>query len=723
MPDPDGTRSIFGRISGPQVANAITAAIFVGILGIMLGSVPPNILSLLLVFNIGTSVLILMLGVYLEKPLDFSTFPSVLLMMTLFRLSLNVASTKLILTAGGANVGLEKAGAVIKFFGEVVAGNNAIIGFVVFFILVIIQSVVITKGSTRIAEVAARFTLDAMPGKQMAIDADLNAGLITEAEARSRRAEIAREADFYGAMDGASKFVRGDVIAGIIITVINIIGGVFVGFFQEDLQIVEVLRRYTILTIGDGLVSQIPSLLISTAAGVVVTRAATDEPLGSNLSKQLFSQPEAMYSAATALALIAAIGAMVAPDIMLPFLAVSLLVGGGAFYRRRSDAAEIVRAEEQRRAEEEEVPPEPERVERLLEVDPMEIEIGYALIPAVDAQQGGDLLDRVSAIRRQTAVELGIVVPPIRIRDNMQLPPRVYVIRIRGNEIVRGELRPDRLLAMHPSGMEDEEEVPGIKTREPAFGLPAKWIEKDDRSKAEMAGYQVIEPAAVLATHLTEVIKNNAYELLGRQEVQELLDNLKERNAVLVNDVLQTTQVKVGVIQKTLQNLLRERVPIRNLEIILETISDYAESTNHNSEALCEYCRIALARTITHTYLDEKGDLPVISLDPRIESRLLEALQKAGLAGIMAVDPGYGERLVARILAEADQVTSKGLHPVVISSPQIRSHLKRLCEKRVPGLVVLSFNEVAADVSLRRAGTIQLEQITPKEQEVGAPTR
>jgi flagellar biosynthesis protein FlhA len=361
-------------------------------------------------------------------------------------------------------------------------------------------------------------------------------------------------------------------------------------------------------------------------------------------------------------------------------------------------------------------------VERLLEVDPMEIEIGYALIPVVDAQQGGDLLDRVSAIRRQTAIELGIVVPPIRIRDNMQLPPRVYVIRIRGNEMARGELRPDRLLAMHPSGQDTDEDIPGIKTREPAFGLPAKWIEKDERARAEMAGYQIIEPAAVLATHLSEVIKNNAHELLGRQEVQELLDNLKERNPVLVKDVLETVHVKVGVIQKTLQNLLRERVPIRNLEVILETISDYAESANHNPDTLSEYCRIALARTITHAYLDQSGKLPVISLDPRIETKLLDAMQKAGPAGIMAVDPGYGERLIGRILSEADRVISQGLHPVLITSPQIRAHLKRMCERRIPSLVVLSFNEVAAEVNLRRVGTIPFEDAPRKAEEpTGTP--
>ncbi|HQO36786.1 MAG TPA: flagellar biosynthesis protein FlhA, partial [bacterium] len=456
MAEAGGLNQITKRITGPQIANAIAAAIFVAILGIMLGAVPPAALSMLLVANIALSLLILMLGIYLERPLDFSAFPSVLLMMTLFRLALNVASTKLILTSGGPNAGLDKAGAVIQFFGEVVAGNNPVIGFVVFIILIIIQTVVITKGATRIAEVAARFTLDAMPGKQMAIDADLNAGLITEAEARSRRATISREADFYGAMDGASKFVRGDVIAGIIITVVNIIGGIFVGLIQENLEFFEVLRRYTILTIGDGLVSQIPSLMVSTAAGVVVTRAATDEALGANLSQQIFAKPEAMFAASSALALIATIGALISPNIVPFFLAAAVVVAAGAYFKRHLETAKRAKEEERQREEEEVAAEVPEAVERLLEVDPMEIEIGYALIPVVDAQQGGDLLDRVSAIRRQTAVELGIVVPPIRIRDNMQLPPRVYVIRIRGNEMARGELRPDRLLAMHPSGQDTD---------------------------------------------------------------------------------------------------------------------------------------------------------------------------------------------------------------------------------------------------------------------------
>ncbi len=571
---------------------------------------------------------------------------------------------------------------------------------------------VITKGSGRIAEVAARFTLDAMPGKQMAIDADLNAGLITEAEARQRRAEIAREADFYGAMDGASKFVRGDAIAGIIITVINIIGGIAVGFI-DGLDFMTVLETYTILTIGDGLVSQIPALLIATAAGVVVTRASEERALGESLTEQFFGKPEAMFAASAAIFLVATLGMIVSPGIVLPFASMAFLVGGGAWWMRQIQETRIEEEEEAKRAEVEEAPPEPERVESLLEVDPMEIEIGFGLISIVDSEQGGDLLDRVAVIRRQTAVELGIVVPPIRIRDNMQLGPRQYNILIRGIKVAEGEIRPDRLLAMNPSAAEDDD-VPGIKGVEPAFGTPAKWIEPNERSRAEMAGYSVVEPAAVLATHLTEIIRSHAYELLGRQEVQELIDNLKERNAVLVKELIEVTSVKIGIIQKVLQNLLRERVPIRNLELIFEAIADYAEPSQMNPDTITEYCRMNLARIITQLYLDQNGQLPVITIDPNIEARILEGMQRGGMAGVMATDPAYAERIITSIQSAANDAIASGYHPLVLTTPQIRSHLRRLCERRVGQLIVLSYNEVAPDVQVTRIVTVRLQSESEK---------
>ncbi|MBD3265644.1 flagellar biosynthesis protein FlhA [bacterium] len=687
-----------------RITNVVFALGFVGIIGIMLSWVPKELLSILLATNISFALLVLMMGIYINDPLEFTTFPSVLLILTFFRISLNVASTKLILTPGS---GTEmKAGAVIQFFGYVVAGNNAIIGLIVFLILVIIQFVVITKGAGRIAEVAARFTLDAMPGKQMAIDADLNAGLINESQARERRERITQEADFYGAMDGASKFVRGDAIAGIIITIINILGGIGVGF-SEGMEIFDILRTYTILTIGDGLVSQIPALLTATSAGVVVTRSSANVGLGESLAEQFFAKPEAMYVAATALFIIASLGALFDARVIFPFASLASIFGGTAWMLQRAVKQKVIDEEEEARMAEEEKPPEPEQVESLLEVDTMEIEIGFGLIPIVDSEQGGDLLDRISVIRRQTAVELGIIVPPIRIRDNMQLSPRVYNVMIRGIKVATGEIRPDRLLAMKPDMEEDD--IPGIKTSEPAFGTPAKWIEADERSRAEMAGYSVVEPAAVLATHLTEVIRTHAHEILGRQETQQLLDNLRERNSVLVNEVTETAQVKIGVVQKVLQNLLRERVPIRNLELIIEAIADYAQPAQMNPDTITEYCRMNLARIITNLYIDNTGHLPVITIDPNIEARILESMQRGGAAGIMATDPNYAEQVMASLDTEARSAQASGYNPVVLTTPQIRLHLKQLSERRVPNLIVLSYNEVAPEVPVSRIATVRLQ--------------
>lgn len=695
-----------------RASNVLVAFGFVGIIGIMLGYVPPAMMSLFLAFNITLSLMVLMISLYLVNPLEFTAFPTILLILTFMRLALNVASTKLILTPTVGN-SQEKAGAVIEFFGEVVAGNNAVIGLVVFIILVVIQFVVITKGSGRIAEVAARFTLDAMPGKQMAIDADLNAGLVTEAEARKRRADIAREADFYGAMDGASKFVRGDAVAGIIITVINIIGGIIVGMVQGNMPITEVLQTYTILTIGDGLASQIPALLTSTAAGVVVTRASDEVALGQTLAKQLFDKPEAMFVASSALMIVTVLGVLFTPGIVPAFLLFAVAIAAAAWFIQRSQAQE----EEQERlaaeASEEEAPKPPENVESLLEVDPMEIEIGFGLIPIVDSEQGGDLLDRISVIRRQTAVELGIIVPPIRIRDNMQLGPRQYFILIRGIRVADGEIRPDRLLAMKPGG-DIEDDIPGIRTVEPAFGTPAKWIDKDERSRAEMSGYSIVEPAAVMATHLTEVIRGHAHELLGRQEVQQLLDNMKARNAVLVTELTDVSRVKIGVIQKVLQGLLRERVPIRNLELIFEAIADYAEAAQMNPDTIIEYCRMNLARIVTNMYVDGNGQLPVITIDPNIETRIIEGLQRGGTAGIMATDPMYAEHVISAVEREAGSAIASGYHPLILTTPQIRSHLRRLCERRIPQIIVLSYNEVAPEVGVVRITTVRLQSESEK---------
>ncbi len=687
-----------------RVSNVGIALGFIAILAIMLGQVPPAILSLLLAVNITMALMVLVLALYMTNPLEFSTFPTVLLILTFFRLSLNVASTKLILTpASGIS---EKAGYVIEFFGRVVAGNNPIIGFVVFLILVIIQFIVITKGSGRIAEVAARFTLDAMPGKQMAIDADLNAGLITETDARRRRKEISKEADFYGAMDGASKFVRGDAIAGIIITVINIIGGIGVGL-TEGMEVTEVLVTYTILTIGDGLVSQIPALLTSIAAGVVVTRASEEAALGESLSKQLFAKPEAMFIAAAALFMVSTLGVMLEPGIILPFLTLALVMGGGAWMVQSSQKKAVGEEEERVKKEEVAKPPPPEDVESLLEVDPMEIEIGFGLIPIVDSEQGGDLLDRVGVIRRQTAVELGLIVPPIRIRDNMQLGPRQYSIMIRGIKVAEGEIRPDRLLAMKPD-MQEEDEIPGIRGVEPAFGTPAKWIDKDERSRAEMAGYSVVEPAAVLATHLTEVIRSRAYDLLGRQEVQQLIDKLRTKNSVLVNEIIEISKVRVGVIQKVLQNLLRERIPIRNLELIFEAIADYA-TPQTDVDTLTERCREYMSRIIANLYVDQSGQLPVINVDPNIEARLQDGLNRGGPAGILATDPTFAEKIIESVRNECHRAMSSGFHPLFVTQPSIRLYLRRLCERYVPHLFVMSYTEVPPEIGVNRIGIVRVQ--------------
>lgn len=704
MADVAANDSIF---SSKQIANLAVAVGFIGVLAIMIGYVPPALMSMFLVINISVSLMILMMALYLNDPLEFTTFPTVLLFITFFRLALNVASTKLILTPSSGAGAEDKAGAVINFFGEVVAANNTIIGFVVFLILIIIQFIVITKGSGRIAEVAARFTLDAMPGKQMAIDADLNAGLITEADARKRRAAIAQEADFYGAMDGASKFVRGDAIAGIIITVINLIGGMIVGW-TEGMPIEEILPTYTILTIGDGLVSQIPALLVSLAAGVVVSRASDEKGLGESLSMQFLNKPEAMLVASAALFLITSLGMAVSPGIVMPFIIMALLFGGGGVYLIMVKQRDITKAVEAEKAKAGDIPREPEKVESLLEVDPMEIEIGFGLISIVDSSQGGDLLDRVSVIRRQTAVEMGIIVPPIRIRDNMQLQPRQYSILIRGIKVAEGDLRPEKLLAMKPGG-DLTDDIPGVQGMEPAFGTPAKWIDKDERSRAEMAGYSVVEPAAVLATHLTEIIKTHAGELLGRQEVQQLIDNLKERNAVLVNELLEASGVKVGTVQKVLQNLLRERIPIRNLELIFEAIADHAEAAQMNPDTITEYCRMNLNRIITNLFIDHDGRLPVITIDPNIETRILEGMQRGGAAGILATDPAYAERVITQIEKNSHDAMTAGHHPLILTTPQIRSHLRRLCERRISNLIVLSYNEVAPDVQVTRIATVRLQ--------------
>lgn len=691
-----------------QVSDTAAVAAVIGILAIIIVPLSPTVLSLLLALNISFSLVILLIAFYTLRPLDFSTFPSILLLVTLFRLALNVASTKLILQPANVGQGTLKAGPIIAFFGEVVAGSNVIIGFVIFLILVLIQFIVITRGAGRIAEVAARFTLDAMPGKQLSIDQEMNAGLINEDEARRRRQEVMREADFYGAMDGASKFVRGDAIAGIVITMINLVAGIAVGLSTGQGSPAQIAANFTILTIGDGLVTQIPALLVATAAGIVVTKAASDQTLGRNMTRQL-GDPTALFVAALTVFLVGLAGATQARGlwVFLFFGTIAVLLWLAAWYTQR-ERAEIQRAEAMRRMQAKAGEPQrPEPVESLLHVEPMELEIGYGLLPIVDAGQGGDLLERVARIRRQTALELGIVVPPIRIRDNMQLEPRQYVIKMHGLEVARGTLLPDHLLAMSPGDV--TEELPGITTTDPTFGLPARWIEQRDRGRAEVAGYHVIEPAAVLATHLIETIRRRGADLLGRQEIRALLDNLRQSEPVIVEEVLDRLQIKVGLIQQVLRNLLRERVPIRNLGRILEAIADNHERAGGNADLLTEFVRTSLAQVLTRLYANAQGQLNVITVDPQYERQFLEGLQR-GEAGAAALDPRVVEQFLRELRTAVTEAETSGVEPVLLTSPQVRLFIRRQSEQAFPRLVVLSYNEITADVLVQRVATVRYDR-------------
>jgi len=677
---------VMGKIT--QHSDVYLAVAVIAIIGVMIVPLPPRLLDVFLAFNITFALVTLLMTMYITKPLELSIFPGLLLITTLLRLSLNVASTRLIL-------GEAYAGEVISAFGNFVVKGNYVIGFVVFLILVVIQFVVITKGAGRIAEVAARFTLDAMPGKQMSIDADLSAGLITDAEARKRREDISREADFYGAMDGAAKFVRGDAIAGLVITAINILGGLVIGVLQKGMPLSQALHTYTLLTIGDGLVAQIPALILSTAAGVIVTRAASEENMGMELATQMLAKPRAILVAAGALLIFAIIPGL--PTV--PFLLLATLAGGVAYSTRKAkqkqieeEAIKVSRAKPQ------------ERIEDYLRMDTLEIEIGYGLIPLVAPEQGGDLLDRVTAIRRQCASELGLVVPPVRIRDNLQLKPNEYKIKIKGVEIAQGEVMPESYLAMNPGCAQGE--IEGIDTTEPAFGLPAKWITEKEKEQAELLGYTVIEASAVLATHLTEVIKSNAHEILGRQDVQNLLDNLKKNYPAVVEGVV-PQQISVGMVQKVLQNLLRERVPIKDLLTIMETLADYA-SLVKDTETLTEYVRHALGRTICQLYKNQDGSISVITVDPKVEQMVAESTQQTPGGITVAVDPEKLQRLFAKLNELVELMNSEGQQPILLSSPNVRLAFRKLTEAQFPQLVVLSYNEIVPGVELYSKGVLKI---------------
>lgn len=671
-------------------SDVVLAVMVVAILGILILPVPPRFLDFMLAFNITISLVILLVTMYITKPLDLSVFPGMLLIITLFRLSLNVASTRLIL-------GQAYAGEVIASFGNFVVGGNYIVGFIIFCILVIIQFVVITKGAGRIAEVGARFTLDAMPGKQMAIDADLNAGLISEDEARKRRLDISKEADFYGAMDGASKFVRGDAIAGILITLINIIAGIVIGIVQNSMAIGEALTTYTLLTVGDGLVTQVPALIVSTSAGIIVTRAASDSNLGKDLARQLTLQPRAIMVAAFILILFGIIPGM-------PTLPFTLLGGVTGFLAYTAIQSKKKKEKTAEAAEETREIPPPERMEEYLKIDAMEVEIGYALIPLVDISQGNDLLDRIGMIRRQIAADMGFLVPPIRIRDNIQLQPNEYQIKIRGHKVASAELYPGQYLAINPGFITDP--IDGQDVKEPAFGLEAKWVSESSKVLAEKSGYTVVEPVSVLATHLTEIIKTRAAEFITRQETSNLIENVKTDNSALVNEIV-PGQVSHGVIQKILQNLLEERIPIKDLPLILETISDFT-STTKEPDILTEYVRHSLSRSITGLYLNSVGGMTVMSLDPDLEQKVASAIQSTKHGLLLTLAPDIAKQVHDAIIQATEEMQAQGYTPVLLVSPNIRLVFKRFIKPVASALAVISYNELLPEIEVESIKTVRL---------------
>ncbi|ABA88411.1 flagellar biogenesis protein FlhA [Syntrophotalea carbinolica DSM 2380] len=673
-------------------SDVMVAVGLVAILMVMILPLPSFMLDIFLSLNITIALLILIICLYTMKALEFALFPSVLLATTLFRLSLNVASTRLILLRG--NEGPAAAGSVIQSFGQFVVGGNYVVGVVVFIILVVINFMVITKGAGRVAEVAARFTLDAMPGKQMAIDADLNAGLLTEAEARDRRKEIASEATFYGAMDGASKFVKGDAIAGIIITLINIGAGFIIGVVQKGMAPGAAAETYTILTVGDGLVGQIPALIISTAAGILVTRTAGEQDFGGALKSQFTIHPQALWVVSGILLAFALIPGL--PTI--PFLVLSTALAFAAYNVQKAKAdQDMVRQQEERQPQ----APEEENYEDMLSVDLLELEVGYGLIPMVDANQNGELLPRIRSIRKQFALDFGFIIPPIHIKDNLQLKPNEYAVLLKGMRIASGEILPNHHLAMNP-GIATEP-LKGVATTEPAFGLPATWIGEDLKERAQIAGYTVVDGTTVITTHITEIIKKHAHELIGRQEVQNLLDNLGKSFPKLVEE-LTPNLLPLGSIMKVLQNLLREQVSIRDLRTILETLADWGGATK-DPDLLTEQVRQAMARAISGRHAQDDELLELMTLDHQLEETIEQAVHRTNEGSYLALDPGTAQTFLEN-LANAMQSLNGGATPILLCTPTIRPHVKRLTERYLPNLVCLSHNEISPHLRVQSVGTV-----------------
>jgi flagellar biosynthesis protein FlhA len=672
------------------------AVVVVGILIFMIIPLPTMLLDLLFSFNITFALIILLASMYTLRPLELSAFPSILLLITLFRLSLNVASTRIILIHG--NEGSMAAGKVIQAFGNFVVGGNYLVGIIVFVILVVINFMVITKGAGRIAEVAARFTLDAMPGKQMSIDADLNAGLINEQEARARREEIAQEAEYYGAMDGANKFVRGDAIAGIIITLANIIGGLAIGIFQKNMGFGDAAETYTLLTIGDGLVTQIPALIVSTSAGIIVSRAGAESNLGQEITSQILLQPRAIGITAIVL-----FGFGIIPGLpLLPFWVLAALAGGLTLIIHRVVRQRLQQEQDAHLVEEPVLAAG--QVDALPLLDTLAIEVGYGLIRLVDAEQDGELLERIKSIRRQMATEIGIIVPPVHIQDNMQLKPGQYSILLKGNEIGGGDLMTNYYLAMNP-GTADEE-IDGIPTTEPTYGLPALWIKESAKENALAKGYTVVDLATVMTTHLSEIVKRHSPEFIGRQEVQQLMDNLKESHPKVVEELVPNLMPLGGVV-KVLQNLLREQVPIRDLLAIMETLADWAPVTK-DLDLLTEYVRQALARTISKMHLTPEGTLPVLTLDHSVESLIAAAVQPMDQGSLFALDPNVAQKIINNLVQTLEKCSALNTQPVVVCSSQIRGHFKKLVDRFIPNIAVLSYDEILNNIEIHALGALEL---------------
>ncbi|WP_404814581.1 flagellar biosynthesis protein FlhA [Clostridium estertheticum] len=681
-----------------KIKNNLDVLVAFGVIAIVLMIIiplPPKLLDVIIAFNITLAVVILLLTMFTTEVLQFSVFPTLLLITTLLRLALNISSTRLVLTQA-------YAGDIIEAFGEFVVGGNYVVGIIIFLIIIIIQFVVITSGAGRVSEVSARFTLDAMPGKQMSIDADLNAGVITEEQARERRTKLQDEASFYGAMDGASKFVKGDAIAGIIITIINIFGGIIIGVVMLGMPIGTAATTYVRLTVGDGLVSQIPALLISTASGILVTRSGSTVNLGTQITSQLTTFPKVIALASLVLVVLACIPGM--PHIVFIILAIAMATSA-YFLNKDEKDQKIMKSETEEQESFETENREPEDVMNLISVEPMEIEIGYGLIPLADEATGGDLLQRIASVRRQCALEMGIVVQPIRIKDNLQLKTNEYVVKIRGTVIIKGELMPSMLLCIDPSS--EDITIQGINTVEPTFGLPAVWINNDQREDAEIKGLTVVDPTTVMVTHLTETIKNHAFELLGRQETKLLIDSVKEKYNTVVEELIPDLMT-IGEVQKVLQSLLKEKVAIKDMVTILESLADNSRITK-DIEVLTEYVRFSLGRSICNGLIDENGVMTIMTLSPEIENIVSNNIQKSLQGSFPAVDPETTGKILNSIKENINTIYFHNNQPVILVSPKIRPAFRRLIEMVFPTVSVLSLNEIPNEVEIKTEGVVTLQ--------------